>query len=260
MPRLLFAILCAGFSSLALAAGCGSSGSASGSQGGCPAGQLSCSGCGGSGFCASGQCPAFRCLATDGGGSDSGGPNGPCAAGEAACPDCNGGTMCVTAVCGAVSCPTPLPDASGDVPQVSCFGQICAPGEMCCPGCAPGTGSCGQACTGVGCPPTGDATGPIACGAQTCSDLQVCVYPVAGGVAVCESNDAATCPSGWTPCSAAGSTGTVTGCTPPSPPPYCLNIPAACGGTPTCACLGSNVCNGEMCVGVRNGQVSCLGA
>jgi hypothetical protein len=33
----------------------------------------------------------------------------------------------------------------------------------------------------------------------------------------------------------------VGGC--PAPPPFCVDLPAACGGVPTCACLAEDPCH-----------------
>jgi hypothetical protein len=117
---------------------------------------------------------------------------------------------------------------------------------------------------------TGGAGGAVACGGVTCGSNQVCVQPsCGGGVAVCTPlGDAGDCPTGWTMtnlCPIAGGAGCVPPpCTPPAP--KCVDLPAACGGTPTCGCLPANVCalpNGQYggsCVTANGKQVLCLSA
>jgi hypothetical protein len=118
-----------------------------------------------------------------------------------------------------------------------------------------GTGAAGQGGTvcGTGAPCTGG---------------RVCVHPnCGGGIAVCENlPDGGQCPSGWT-YSSFCATGVGPGCTPPPctpPPPYCVDLPAACSGTPTCSCLPTNVCtqNGGSgsCQFANIGEVTCASA
>ncbi len=77
--------------------------------------------------------------------------------------------------------------------------------------------------------------------------------------------DAAVCPDGWTMKDCADEDGglgcVMPPCTPPAP--SCVDVPAACAGTPSCSCFPREVCQqpngiGGHCVGVNNGQVLCL--
>lgn len=120
-----------------------------------------------------------------------------------------------------------------------------------------GTGGKGGT-TGAG-GETGGATGQggaaggvgVSCGSTTpCAIGQVCVHPSCGGGTPpqCDPGllDGGLCPSGWTyePQCPPGS-GTVPGCIPPActpPGPYCVVVPAACSGAPSCSCLPSGVC------------------
>jgi hypothetical protein len=48
----------------------------------------------------------------------------------------------------------------------------------------------------------------------------------------------------------------------PQPAPFCADVPAACGGTPTCACLPFTICQpggqaGGVCINVDSRVVSC---
>jgi hypothetical protein len=257
-----------------IVAACGSTGGASdGSPGGndaaapddssgpCASGKVLCGACGSGGFCALGGCPAFTCpRMADDGGSDAIPSGGPCPAGQASCHDCGGGRLCVQGDCSAISCPNDDASAPGDgavnadASRVSCAGQLCAAGEICCPGCSPGSGSCSQGgCPGFAC--LGDSGGgSLPCGTQACGANQVCVHGSPGGIAVCLPRDGGSCPSGWTPCGTAG-------CTPPPPAPFCSDVPAACGGQPTCGCLGADVCRQQgMCTLVNGRNVTCMSA
>jgi hypothetical protein len=92
----------------------------------------------------------------------------------------------------------------------------------------------------------------VACGNKVCAATQICVYPGCGGGTrpLClPLGDAAACPPNYTYYSncplAPLSVLTGPGCDPPPcvpPSPYCLDIPAACAGQPSCACLPASVC------------------
>jgi len=114
---------------------------------------------------------------------------------------------------------------------------------------------------------TGGA-GQLACGSATCGANQICVSPSCGsGVQVClPLGDAGQCPAGFKRTDQC-SPGSGPGCVPPPcepPPPFCVDIPSACGATPTCSCLAANVCQqqngqyGGTCATVSNGRVFCL--
>ena len=147
-------------------------------------------------------------------------------------------------------------------------GDSCTPPQYCC-----GPLICAGLCTmgvGQGGPQDGASTevasdGGHACGSLTCRADQVCVHPSCGGGTppMCYStpDDAGQCPQGSTyqphcPPSFAP------GCLPPpcSPsPPFCADIPAACGGHPSCVCLPPDVCNGGGACGLvdSTGDVMC---
>jgi hypothetical protein len=131
---------------------------------------------------------------------------------------------------------------------------------------AAGTGGAGGR---AGAPGTGGAHtgghggGAAPCGTQSCTSSEVCIHPgCGGGNAICDPlPDGGQCPSGWTQsfCSAPASR---LGCVPPPctvPAPFCAPLPAACGGTPNCACLPQTVCgqNGGQCTLIQNGIVLC---
>jgi hypothetical protein len=107
----------------------------------------------------------------------------------------------------------------------------------------------------------GGADGGIACGDLTCSTGQVCVHQHCGNVAaVClPVPDGGQCPAGFGQVASCGPA-TGPGCTPPpcvEPAPRCTNVPASCGGTPTCACLPVTICNASNCFSVHDDQVNC---
>ena len=98
----------------------------------------------------------------------------------------------------------------------------------------------------------GATTTAGACGAATCAAGQLCVVPgctpVPGEECVHDVSDggAQVCPPGtqrepgFDADCAQGDFACVSACPPPMP--FCVDLPAACGGVPTCACLGSNPC------------------
>jgi hypothetical protein len=57
------------------------------------------------------------------------------------------------------------------------------------------------------------------CGSTSCTSSQVCVHPCCGGIPI---------PDGGT-------------CSPP--PPFCVNLPTACGGTASCSCFATDPCS-----------------
>jgi hypothetical protein len=135
---------------------------------------------------------------------------------------------------------------------------------------AGGTTGAGGATGSAGTTGSGGAGGGAACGSVRCGANQVCAHPsCGGGVAVCVPlGDAGQCPDNWVKTDAC-SIGGGPGCVPPAcnpPSPSCVDIPAACAGTPTCSCLPANICtlpNGQFggaCAIANDGQVICLSA
>jgi hypothetical protein len=149
-------------------------------------------------------------------------------------------------------------------------GESCNPPERCC-----GPLICAGVCTmGVG--QNGSTDGAVgdvgsdgghACGGSTCLADQVCVRPSCGGGTppMCDPGlvDGGQCPLGWTYQSRCPmGYGTVPGCAPPpcSPPaPFCADVPASCGGKPSCDCLPPDVCKGGGSCGsvYTSGDVMC---
>jgi len=101
----------------------------------------------------------------------------------------------------------------------------------------------------------GGGDGGIACGTTTCGPSQLCLIECSpcGAAPVCEpagSADAGACPAGFVACTTAqNQPGCERDCRPP--PPRCIDIPAGCGPTPTCACFGGP----GGCVAVQEGRV-----
>jgi hypothetical protein len=90
-----------------------------------------------------------------------------------------------------------------------------------------------------------------ACGASSCGPRQICVQPcTCGGAFICTPRpDGGTCPGG--PCPSGGANECAPVCN--NPPPSCMDLPAACDGTPSDTCLA-----GQICPGVRSGRfLSC---
>ncbi|MEP7124938.1 MAG: hypothetical protein ABJE95_28675 [Byssovorax sp.] len=110
---------------------------------------------------------------------------------------------------------------------------------------AAGTGGATSAATGT----TG--TGMLSgCNGVECTANQLCVHPacmiVMGEICIYNPDGGKTCPPGTVPTPqfnndcipdsfACGS-----GC--PPKPPFCVDLPPACGGVATCACLASDPC------------------
>jgi hypothetical protein len=129
-----------------------------------------------------------------------------------------------------------------------------------------GTSGTGGAGAGTG---GGAGSNGTLCGTSPCSSNQVCVHPSCGGgnLACDRLPDGGQCAAGWTYhalCSLS-SGGSGSGCEPPpcTPlPSFCADVPSACGGTPTCTCLPSNICQGHGQCGIisAGGNVMCLSA
>jgi hypothetical protein len=149
-------------------------------------------------------------------------------------------------------------------------GESCNPPQRCC---APAMICAGSCTMGAGQGPSDGAIADVAgdsghaCGASTCRSDQVCVHPSCGGGTppMClEHADGGQCPSGWTYqpfCSGGLTVGP--GCVPPSSctpqTPFCADVPASCGGRPSCTCLPANICNGNGSCGsvYTSGDVMC---
>jgi hypothetical protein len=115
--------------------------------------------------------------------------------------------------------------------------------------------------------PPGDG-GSSVCGSSVCTATQLCVRPsCAGGTAPpCVAiGEAGACPTGYTFssfCQYATGGGAGPGCLPPpcvSPPPFCLDTPAACDAKLTCGCLPATVCGtgGGGCMMISASVVQC---
>jgi len=113
------------------------------------------------------------------------------------------------------------------------------------------TGSGGASATSAG-STTGTGTTIGACGAVSCAANQLCVHPACTNVAgeeciIPEMPDAGeVCPPGTvrepqfdSDCSQSGYA-CVSGC--PPQPPFCLDLPASCGGVASCDCLDKDPC------------------
>ena len=258
---------------LALLAACGGEKP----SGGCPAGQVHCTSCGGAGFCSE-ACPAYACPGGDGGGADA--ASGAADAGACPqstpsyCTDCAGAGFCVSGGCptiacsddgGAagtdggnpVGCPANPPSGSCTLEGMSCgyhcLGCTCTQGQWYCPGlgCAGGYDACpatlpteGSYCTSDGC---------------CTNDFSPCWYGGVGG-----ENIRSDCTSGgWhltSPASApdAGGPGCGTpGC--PSVPPSISGTGGTCTGSLTCdyGIDGSCSCNGGLWTCTGSGPSPC---
>ena len=109
------------------------------------------------------------------------------------------------------------------------------------------------------------------CGDTVCTAAQLCVRPTCGGgTPPClPPLDGGACPAGriYASLCVPGLPERGAGCTfPPceAPPPFCIDLPAACGAKPTCACLPYNVCNSDggvssgMCGLINTSVVTCM--
>jgi hypothetical protein len=177
--------------------------------------------------------------------------SGACPQGMTLCPTCNGDPgFCASACTGGI-CNDLIDGAVGDEPS-------------------PTVTDAGSSPSDAGASPA-DAGGCDACGAG-----QLCVHPSCGGgtaLPCYDLNDAGGCATGWTystVCQFYGGTATTgPGCRPPPcipPPPFCVDVPTACGTTAKCACLPDNVCQvtlpgnvvtGGQCLSVSGPVVSC---
>jgi hypothetical protein len=105
-----------------------------------------------------------------------------------------------------------------------------------------------------------DASG-TPCGAQTCTSSQLCVYARGGGPASCSpTNDAGACPNGSTYMATCTNLGNQPGCVNDVESPIsCVDTPASCGATPSCACLPSTVCpvGTGTCQMVAGSSITC---
>jgi hypothetical protein len=110
-----------------------------------------------------------------------------------------------------------------------------------------------------------DADAGFACGAETCTAAQACVYSYGGTPANCSpTNDAGGCPVGFMYSASCPNLANRPGCNAPTPPPTpvgCIGIPASCGVTPTCACFPTTACPGgsHSCQSVTAHSVICGG-
>jgi len=106
------------------------------------------------------------------------------------------------------------------------------------------------ACEGLdGGPPdvVGDAGGGP-CGTTSCNPGEMCVQTTTSGGACFAPSDGGACPPGTV---MQGSC-----CVNMSTTSACQPIPAACGGSPSCACA-STACGGCLCQGTTAGVLSC---
>jgi hypothetical protein len=111
--------------------------------------------------------------------------------------------------------------------------------------------------------------GNALCGDKICTPTQLCIRPsCSGGTAprCLMLTDAGTCPPDYTYSSLcqfmAAPIGP--GCTPPrcvDPPPFCLDLPAACSAKLNCACLPTTACgaSGGVCISIIRDVVQCGG-
>ncbi len=212
----------------------------------------------------------MSCPAGDGCNTCTCGPSGGVAAcTERACPPPMdaGSRACSTAADCArnESCVFPLSACSSRgtcEPELRCLvpRSFCACSGVVYQACVPDrpTVSEGTSCV----PPVRDG-GTRPCGATTCGANQLCEYACCGGAAPpCEPRtDAGTCPAGSAPGPCFGPGGPAFDCTRmcTPPPPHCVDLPAACGGRPDCACLrGASVCGGVGCGFVDPSGVHCV--
>ena len=113
---------------------------------------------------------------------------------------------------------------------------------------------------------TGDG-GSTVCGSSVCTATQLCIRPYCGGGTAppCLTPlDGGGCPVGFTYVSSCPPEmlGRGSGCTPVpcvDPPPFCLDVPAACSAKLTCTCLPQDVCGtgGGMCMMISGSIVQC---
>jgi hypothetical protein len=104
----------------------------------------------------------------------------------------------------------------------------------------------------------GDA-GPLACGAFTCSNGDICIVKnFCGGPVMCvAATGPGTCPTGYLftqTCPATGNPGCVPTC---SPSYVCMPPPVSCAGALSCACLPAAFCVPGTCVIAAGRTVTC---
>jgi hypothetical protein len=198
-----------------------------------------------------GKDPAVGIRNVDGGGADtpSGGEAGRDALSlDAPGPDAATMDAAATVDIGRMDAPTTSFDG---LPGCSGPGD-CPGGWLCCADCQ-GRRFCNAACTGEVCPRDAGTDAGFACGSARCEASQICVQDcTCGGPIGCiDKGDAATCPGA--PCP-----GVPTSCMQVcnNPPPRCLDLPVACNGTPSNACLFGNPCHGNL-VSERRYMCSC---
>lgn len=85
---------------------------------------------------------------------------------------------------------------------------------------------------------------PVTCGATTCNETEICVYPCRCGIMpICEPNPSGEpCAAGTVACTTPdGADGCVFDCSPPAP--YCVPIPSACDPGLSCGCFETDPCS-----------------
>jgi hypothetical protein len=103
------------------------------------------------------------------------------------------------------------------------------------------------ACSSGGSGTPSDAAGP-ACGAATCAATEVCVRTQFSGGACMMPGDAG-CPAG---------TSFTGACCTQDPSWACAPLPSGCGGTPTCACAASTLCQpAYTCTTTGSSEIDC---
>jgi len=111
----------------------------------------------------------------------------------------------------------------------------------------------------------GTSDAGFACGTQACTAAQACVYSYGGTPANCSpTNDAGGCPVGFTYSTSCPNLANRPGCNAAARPPApvgCIDIPASCGVTPTCACLPATACPGgtDSCQSATAHSIICGG-
>jgi hypothetical protein len=122
-------------------------------------------------------------------------------------------------------------------------------------------GGCGRTLADNGSDTDGGAT--FLCAEATCSATEICVH-LSCAPPQCMALPAEGCPSGWSEVpQCPGGSSTAPGCQTASCGgpywPFCVELPAACGATPSCGCL-HDVCSNvtASCGDVDGRDVTCL--